>query len=168
MTATRQVMVIGYGNPGRLDDGLGPALAARLAARGVAGVTIDSDYQLSIEHAAAAAEHDVLIFVDAALNGPEPFSFSRLAPGSPASFTTHSVSPGGVLALAGELFGGALEAYVLGIRGYAFDEFGQRLSEQAERNLAAAEAFLVERIEQLDYSQAADRAASASDSAAVQ
>ena len=34
------------------------------------------------------------------------------------------------------------DAYVLGIRGYAFNEFGERLSEQAANNLDAAIQFI--------------------------
>ena len=44
------VLLYGYGNPGRLDDGLGPALARELAARHPAeGVTIETGYQLQVE-----------------------------------------------------------------------------------------------------------------------
>lgn len=136
------VLVIGYGNPGRRDDGLGPALAAALERLGLPGVTVDSDYQLTVEAAAAAAEHDVVIFADAAAAGPEPFDFRPIGPGPAASFSSHSTSPEGVLQLAGELFGSRPAAYVLGLRGYEFNEFNESLSERARANLAAAVAFL--------------------------
>jgi DNA-binding response OmpR family regulator len=44
-----RVLVIGYGNPGRLDDGLGPALAETLQRLDLPGVTVDADYQLTAE-----------------------------------------------------------------------------------------------------------------------
>ena len=44
-------LLIGYGNPGRGDDGLGPAFARRIAARGLPGVTVEIDYQLTVDHA---------------------------------------------------------------------------------------------------------------------
>ena len=69
------VLLLGYGNPGRLDDGLGPALAARVEALALPGVTVQADYQLCLEDAEAAARHDVVIFADAAASGAEPFSF---------------------------------------------------------------------------------------------
>ena len=47
-----RVLVIGYGNPGRQDDGLGAAVIERLEALGLEGVTVDADYQLNIEDAA--------------------------------------------------------------------------------------------------------------------
>lgn len=142
MTGAR-VLVLGYGNPGRRDDGLGPALAAVVAAAGLDGVTVDSDYQLQVEDAAAVAEHDVVVFADAAREGPAPFTFEPVAPQGELTFTTHSVSPGAVLRLAREHFDSRAAAYVLGIRGREFDDFGEGLSAAAEENLAAAAAFLL-------------------------
>jgi len=72
MNDAATVLVIGYGNPGRRDDGLGPALAERLQELRLPGVDVDADYQLTVEDAAAAAEHDVVVFADAAQAGPEP------------------------------------------------------------------------------------------------
>ncbi|MGD8451158.1 MAG: hydrogenase maturation protease [Phycisphaerae bacterium] len=140
----RRVLVIGYGNPGRLDDGLGPALAAWLEELALRDVTVEANYQLSVEDGAQAAEHDVVIFADAALRGSEPFFFRRLRVPEKAElgFSTHSVEPAGVMAVAHKLFGARTTGYVLGIRGYAFDRFGEELSEQARANLAAATAFL--------------------------
>ncbi len=165
MPENQRILLLGYGNPGRRDDGLGPALAAALEELDLPGVTIDSDYQLTVEHAADVAAHEVVIFADAACTGPEPFSFARIdeapdvaaglgagrdaAPGycssrtpSPVGFSTHSVSPAAVLDLARDLFDRTPAAYVLGIRGYEFNEFGEGLSPRARANLAAALDFL--------------------------
>lgn len=133
------VLVYGYGNPGRLDDGLGPALIRQLAARGVGDrVTFESAYQLQIEDAALVAEHGLVVFADADAAGPEPFELRRLEPRPAAAFSTHSVAPEAVLALAREHFLADTVGYVLGIRGYDFDDFGEELSPGAQRNLAAA------------------------------
>ncbi len=141
--AADKVLLIGYGNPGRLDDGLGPALARSIAQRGIKGVRIDSDYQLTVEDAAAAAEVETVIFADADTNGPEPFWLKRLEVGSVRpSFSTHSISPEGVLALARELFDAKTEAWLMGIRGYDFNEFGEGLSSRAQENLSAASGYL--------------------------
>ena len=136
------VLLMGYGNPGRLDDGLGPALAEALAKSGIPGLTVESDYQLTVEDAAAVAAHDRVVFADASVDAPEPFQFGPLEPERAMSFSSHSITPGGVLALAQELFGATTRAYVLGIRGYHFDEFGERLSARARANLDAALEFL--------------------------
>ncbi|HBA85977.1 MAG TPA: hydrogenase maturation protease [Verrucomicrobia bacterium] len=137
-----RILVIGYGNPGRLDDGLGPAFAAAVEALRIPGVSVDSDYQLNVEDAADLAAYDVVVFADAAVNGPEPFSFRAIHPSEDVSFTTHSIEPESVFGLARSLFGASTKAYALGIRGYAFNEFGEGLSEGAQRNLKAAMRFL--------------------------
>ena len=143
------LLLIGYGNPGRLDDGLGPALAERIENRAPAGVTVDSDYQLTVEDAAQVAQHAVVVFADADETGPEPFSLRPIAPAAGhVSFSTHSISPQAVLALAQELFGARPQAWLLGIRGYEFNEFGQRLSEAAQANLDQAERHLLDAIAQ--------------------
>lgn len=139
-----RVLVLGYGNPGRQDDGLGAALVAALEKREAPGVTLDADYQLNIEDAAAMAEHDFVVFVDASLEGPAPFGFERVRPASEIAFTSHSVSPASVAAICEDSFGAAPETWVLGIRGYSF-EFVEGLTPQAQKNLEDAVAF-VERV----------------------
>jgi len=141
-----RVLVIGYGNPGRLDDGLGPALAALLEERALPGVTVEADYQLTVEDAAQIARHDVVVFADASVSGPEPFSFRPLAQDDHLAlgFTTHSLQPASAMALARELFASEAQGYILAIRGYEFGDFGEQLSAKAERNLAAAFRFLAD------------------------
>ncbi len=136
------VLVIGYGNPGRLDDGLGPAVAGAVGELALPGVTVDADYQLTVEDAAAVAAHDVVVFADAAAEGAEPFFFRAIEPEAAGGFTTHSVEPAAVLAMAHDLFGARTRGYVLGVRGYAFNEFGEQLSGRARANLTAAVRFL--------------------------
>lgn len=138
-----KILVIGYGNPGRLDDGLGPALAARLEQLGLPNVSVDADYQLTVEDAASIAEHDVVIFADASVSGREPFFLDVVVPvEGDLSFSSHSLEPGAAVGMAHALFGAKTRAYALGIRGYEFNEFGEWLSERASSNLDAAIAFL--------------------------
>ncbi len=140
--SSRRVLVIGYGNPGRLDDGLGPALAEQLEAQAIPGVTIEVDYQLSVEAAEAVARHDAVVFVDAHTSVAEPFSMTPVEPVEHVSFSSHSLTPQAVVSLARELFGATAEAYVLAVRGYEFNNFGQGLSERAQANLGEAIGFL--------------------------
>jgi hydrogenase maturation protease len=156
----KPVLVIGYGNPGRRDDGLGPALAERLEAAAPAGVSVDSDYQLMIEDAAEVACHEVTIFADASVSCPEPYLFRAVEPREDASFSTHSVSPEAVVHLAGKCFDCRPRAYVLEIRGYDFDGFGEGLSSRAEHNLSAAAGFLADRLRAGDFEAAAARGGS--------
>ena len=136
------ILVYGYGNPGRLDDGLGPALAAMLEKRNQPGVTVDSNYQLSVEDAELVSRHKAVVFLDASVNGPEPFGVEKVVPDGNCSFSTHSVSPAQVMGLAEELFDSKAEAFIVGIRGYDYNEFGERLSEKAADNLQSTFKFL--------------------------
>lgn len=133
-----RVLVMGYGNPGRLDDGLGPAFAERVRQMKLPHIDTEADYQLTVEDADLICRYRHVIFVDAAVNGPEPFSCERLSPASGCSYTSHHVEPGQVLHLAQELFQAKTVAHVIGIRGYDFNEFGERLSDRAARNLEQA------------------------------
>ena len=137
------ILVIGYGNPGRQDDGLGPALAEAVERLRLPGVTVETDYQLTVEDAAAAAAHRYVVFADASVKGREPFDFRPVHPEAHTSFSTHSLEPEVVLALARDLFRADTRGYALGIRGYRFNEFGERLSDEAQDNLATALRFIV-------------------------
>jgi hydrogenase maturation protease len=142
--AANDILLIGYGNPGRLDDGLGPALAAEIAALKIPHVTVDANYQLTVEDAAQVARFRRVIFADAATDGAGPFYFRPITAGADLDFTTHSVSPSAVLGLARDLFAAQVTGYALGIRGFVFNGFGERLSGPARTHLRAAVAFLAE------------------------
>jgi len=133
-----RILVIGYGIPARADEGLGPALAERLEALGIPGLTVESDYQLSIEHAAMAAEHDIVVFADADRSAPAPFYLKPVEEEPPGRFTSHSVAPGGILRIARSCFGAAPAGYLLGMRGEVFEPFTEGLSPAAREGLEAA------------------------------
>ncbi|MCK5708302.1 MAG: hydrogenase maturation protease [Candidatus Aureabacteria bacterium] len=151
MKDIKKVLLIGFGNPGRLDDGLGPALADAVEKIDIPGVTVDSNYQLTVEDSAYVAENDVVIFVDASVNCNEPFTFDRIAPKKDISFTTHSIDPESVLGLSKDLFKAETTGYVLGIRGYKFNEFGEYLSEEAKENLSHATNFIVSALREKNF-----------------
>jgi hydrogenase maturation protease len=138
----RKVLLIGFGNPGRRDDGLGPALAAAIERADLPHVTVDADYQLTVEDAAAVAAHDVVVFADADVDCAPPFYFEPIEPAPSISFSTHSISPAGVLGLARKLFGARTPGWLLGIRGHEFDVFEESLSDGGRANLDRAVEFL--------------------------
>jgi hydrogenase maturation protease len=137
------VLVYGYGNPGREDDGAGVALAEQIRVAALPGVTTDSNYQLNVEDALLLTEHDIIIFADASRNPIDGFRFSRLEPDSALTFTTHAMSPGSVLALCSQLYGKTPAAYLLEIAGTSF-ELREGLTAEATENTAAAGVFLLD------------------------
>ncbi len=137
-----KILLIGYGNPGRLDDGLGPAFASKISMMRLNNVTVEIGYQLAVEHAEMISNYDVVIFADASVSGSEPYQFTDVEPTLDASFSTHSVSPSSIMGLAQNIFHAKTEAYLLTIRGYEFDDFGERLSPQATENLHSGIHFL--------------------------
>jgi hydrogenase maturation protease len=136
------VRVMGWGNPAREDDGLGPAAIAALGSLVPPGVELDSDYHLHPEDACDVAGSDCVVFVDAAVEGPEPYAFAEIHPDGGPGFTSHGLRPEALLALTEQCFGRRVPAWMLAIRGYSFEPFRESLTEGAERNLDAAVRFL--------------------------
>ena len=88
------------------------------------------------------ARHRRVVFVDADRAGAEPFRFGawRRAAGGPG-FSSHSVDAAARCSRWPRICSAPTpEAWLLGIRGYEFDEFGEGLSRPGARNLAAAAA----------------------------
>lgn len=141
-----RILVFAWGNPSRGDDALGPRLIERLdsliGGPGGLGVELLSDFQPQIEHALDLVERDLVIFADASASGPEPFYFGPVNAETGFAISTHTLSPGAVLAVYRRVVGGREPVcHVLGIRGYTFD-LGADLSTAALANLDAALAFL--------------------------
>lgn len=136
-------LVIGYGNPSRGDDALGPQAVAeieRLASQHPewGAIEVLTDFQLQVEFVTDLADRRRILFIDAAANGTEPFSFVPLAAKPDASVTSHALSPAGLLAVYRDFHQAhAAPSRLLGIRGYDF-ELGAPVSARAQRNLDAA------------------------------
>ena len=131
-------MILACGNPARGDDALGPALLDRLRPP-PAGVELLEDYQLMLEHALDLAGRERVLFVDADAACRPPYRLEPVPESAAVPFSSHSLSPGAVLAVYRQVTGQAPPpAWVLGVRGQAF-ELGQGLSPAARAHLDAAE-----------------------------
>jgi hydrogenase maturation protease len=132
------LLLIGYGNPGRGDDGLGPRFVEALAGEAVAGLTPIADYQLSAEHVLAVAEAERVVFADAMIGGSKPFMFEKIEARQDEGLGSHSLTPSAVLGLAAVLYGKTPDAFVMGITGYDFEEVKEGLTDAARANLDLA------------------------------
>ena len=153
-----KILIYGIGNPGRQDDGLGALLVEEIQRAAIPGASIpgtdhelsfDANYQLNIEDAEAISRHDIVVFADASLDAAEDaaedgvaFRLYQIGPEPAASFSTHSVSPGGIVALCNELYDAHPAAYMLAIRGHEW-EVNAPLSARARTNLDKAVTFLI-------------------------
>jgi hydrogenase maturation protease len=131
------VLVIGYGNPLRGDDGIGPAVAEGVAALGLPRVRTIAAHQLTPELAADLTDAKLVIFVDAAV-GTDPVAAVRLdGPATTPSALTHAVDPRGLVALARAVYGQAPEAWLVTAAGSDFD-FRNGLSATGRENAREA------------------------------
>ena len=130
------ILIIGYGNPLRGDDGVGWFAVQRLAARFRSEqVSMMAVHQLMPELAEPISKVKLAMFIDAAANAPAgQLSSSDIA--APAQnrrqSMTHHLGPAGLLGLAQEVFGHAPEARLFTIGG---EDFGhkERLSPAVEQ-----------------------------------
>lgn len=137
------LLLFGYGNVARGDDGLGPllieALEPQLDARQVSCLT---DFQLQIEHMLDMQQRQVVVFIDAAVDCPQAFALSRLQPVHDNSYTSHAMTPAALLlAYQTTLKSPPPPCFLLRIQGQSF-ALGDGLSPLAASHLQHALAFV--------------------------
>jgi len=139
--STPKILILGYGNPGRGDDALGPDLVEFIHAQGFGDIESQHDMQLQVEYVTDLAERELILFVDADASCVAPFQFSEISAEKDDSYTSHAMTPHAVLHAYRQVFGiDAPPAFLLRIRGYRF-ELGESLSIEASVNLDAATSF---------------------------
>jgi hydrogenase maturation protease len=131
------LLVIGYGNSLRGDDGVGPRVAEALEALNLPGVSTFAAGLLTPELAAAVAQAERVIFVDAAVDGSREVQLRPLAPADSSQIMAHAADPRTILALARDVFGRVPEAWWLTIPA---DELGfsEQLSPLAAKGVEEA------------------------------
>ena len=135
-------MVFGFGNPSRGDDAVGPLLVEALQQQMPSEQTeFLTDFQLQIEHALDLQQRRLVLFVDAAVDCPAGFSFSRLWPKPDRSYSSHALSPAALLyAYQTVILQAPPPSYLLGIAASEF-ELGAELTITTRTSLAAAGRF---------------------------
>jgi hydrogenase maturation protease len=131
------LLVIGYGNTLRRDDGVGPRVAETLEELNLPGVLAMACPQLTPELAEPLSQADAAVFVDAAVGHRRPVRLRRLDPSESAQILAHAADPRTLLALARDAFGRAPKAWMLTIPAKELG-FGERLSRSALRGLGKA------------------------------
>lgn len=129
-----QVLIIGYGNVLREDDGAGYRAAEELQPyyRDDPGVTVIASHQLLPEMAPDIARSGLVVFLDASsAEEPGQISQSRIQPQSCGAAFTHQVTPAALLSLAERLYGYAPEAIAITLAGWSF-QVRDKLSRRAQ------------------------------------
>lgn len=152
----KPLLLIGYGNPLRQDDGLGWRIAMAIEALDLPGLQVLAAQQLTHELAAPIALAEAVVFVDAAYgqsaaNGStlaiEPLAIQPLhhkpqAPDPGPQTWSHQLTPQALLMLASELYGHQPAALKLLVPAQ-WDGHGEGFSPCAAAALPRAMALLV-------------------------
>lgn len=127
------MLVIGYGNCLRGDDGVGVVVAQQWNDSGWDAVAC---HQLTLELVEPISRASLVVFVDACLDVPPGMiSIAELEPLDPsASLMTHQVSPALLLTLARAWYGNAPRGVLLGVGGQSF-ELSETLSPDIQNAL---------------------------------
>ena len=135
-----KILIIGYGNPLRSDDGLGWH-AIRELSRGVESPDVEllPCHQLTPDLADKIATAGTVIFIDAIQieesdAGPEGPIVSEISPSAGSSAFSHELTPATLLDLSRQLYGGCPRAYTVSLRGESF-AFGEALSPSVAKAL---------------------------------
>ncbi len=150
MSNMKKILIYGYGNPGRQDDGVGNIFVEEMekwvTKNKIDNISFDSNYQLNIEDADTISEKDIVVFVDATIEDIEDFYIDKVnASEAKVEFTMHAVSPAFVLNLCNDIYNKYPETYLVHIKGYEW-EFGEGLTDKAQNNLNKAIDFVKNKI----------------------
>jgi hydrogenase maturation protease len=112
------ILIIGYGNTLRGDDGVGYLVAETVAEWRFPQVRSIAVHQLLPELAADITDVKIVVFVDAvvAIDSPAPnITIAPLVAGEDAIFSTHLITPQLLLGMTQKLYGATPVAYLLTI-----------------------------------------------------
>ncbi len=131
----RHILIVGYGNPLRCDDGLGWRAAEALSrSLPFPEIEVVIRHQLTPELADNLRHADLIFFIDAAQDGRPGELTCAPVTLRPGVVRSHQLSPAGLLALAQQLYGATPRAFAISLCGECFDH-GATLSATVEASL---------------------------------
>ena len=145
------LLIIAVGNESRGDDAIAPLLLRKLSVwmieqNNAEQFELLEDFQLQVEHATDLIDRKLVLFIDAGLNTPSPYSFYRIQSNDSRTLFSHAITPEAVLSTYQHVYQQPPPAaFVLCIRGERF-ELGEPLSHEAEHRMELAMEFLQELI----------------------
>jgi len=137
MAIAAPLLVIGYGNPLRTDEGVGPRVVEAVQALRLPGVRTLICQQLSSEHAEPIARAETVVFVEAVVDSLDEVQWRPLTPTDSSPLMAQAADPRTLLALSRDVYGHAPEAWRLTIPVMNL-AFSESLSPLAEQGFAEA------------------------------
>jgi hydrogenase maturation protease len=135
------LLVIGYGNTLRRDDGVGIKVAEAVAALNWPGISVITRHQLTPELAEPLSRAQTVVFADAVAQTPGEAELRPIQAAETSRMLAHMADPRALLALSKELYGRVPKAWSLAIPAEDFG-FGDILSPHAEAGMRAALALI--------------------------
>lgn len=137
------VLILAICNESRGDDAVAPLLLREfgkwLEQNGLdEKFELLEDFQLQIEHAADLAGRELVLFMDAGMNTPAPYSFHRARARDERTAFSHAIAPEAVLSTYAQVYHQPPPpAFILCIPGEHF-ELGETLSPAAKQRMSSA------------------------------
>ncbi len=149
-----KLLIYGYGNPGREDDGLGIACTEKLETwarqKKLKGFSFDMNYQLNIEDALEIAQYDAVLFIDASTEPIDDFMVSEVKASDKVNFTMHTASPSYIKYLCKQMYQAEPLVYLIHIKGYQWS-MKEGLTKKAASNLKKTLSYLQELLVRPDW-----------------
>jgi hydrogenase maturation protease len=115
MDDASKILIIGYGNTLRRDDGVGPKVAEAMAVLNLPGVRTLVCHQLTPELAEQISQSRAVVFVDAAVSAKGEVELLEIQPSDAGQILAHATDPRSLLALAKQIYGHSPQAWSLAI-----------------------------------------------------
>lgn len=131
------ILIIGIGNSGREDDGLGWAFLDEIKPNLPAHFDIEYRYQLQIEDAELITHYKKVFFVDAHKNIERNVIIEKCLPRDTHSISSHALHPETILHLTNSVYNKNPESYIIGISGESY-ELKIGLTKKGKTNLKEA------------------------------
>lgn len=131
------ILVIGYGNPLRSDDGIGQEIAKEIAQRQLPNVAAIAVHQLTPELAEKLVQTDRVIFVDASTDRTTTVQIHSITLANTGITSGHCCAPSVLLAMTQMLYGKHPQAWWVTVPGENFT-LGESLSAVAQQGVETA------------------------------
>lgn len=130
----KPILLIGYGNTTRMDDGVGWYIADKIQERFEDEIEVFQADQLSVEMIEDIKDRELLILVDAHISNEDDWIRSgEVEPDSSPGMISHIIKPPNLLAFCESIYHKYPKTYLYSVKGVVFD-FGEELSEQTRKN----------------------------------